>query len=465
MPSSKVVLLGDRGVGKTMLVAQFVHKKFSTNYSAGLEANLCTYELEDSKKIKITDCPGDEKYIKDIVQDADVVILTVDVSRKNTFESAKTTWLKHAREHYPNAQLILAGNKLDIENGIQVSKEEMQQFAEEIGASYFLTTAKANINVKALFSKAHQLAQQSYAADDTSAVVDKDNAMRINHKMLIVGPQGAGKTSISKSFLKNEFSTDTKSTIGVDLGADKKYHVQLWDTAGAEQYRTVTSAFYSGAEAILLVFDLSQGNALRDLEPFLRLIVDKAPDHVPVILVGNKSDLERQVNQADINALVNQHAMNLYVETSAKDGTNITYLFEEALRLVREQKEFELIVPKDNPSEENPCLTALANYQQILAQLTEDARFKKNKIKEGMDKAIHLGEEIDKGLDLRAVNRILSNNTDHLLDNRNATGVKWYKVKSFFKGKRNELMNNRYCESKTEELLVDLRESLMGGAI
>ncbi|URE45010.1 RAB GTPase [Musa troglodytarum] len=83
-------------------------------------------------------------------------------------------------------------------------------------------------------------------------------------KVVLIGDAGVGKTNLLSRFARDEFSFETKSTIGVEF-ATRTIHVdgklikaQIWDTAGQDRYRAITSAYYRGSVGALVVFDLSR---------------------------------------------------------------------------------------------------------------------------------------------------------------------------------------------------------------
>ena len=82
-------------------------------------------------------------------------------------------------------------------------------------------------------------------------------------KVVLSGPSGSGKSSILQRYVNDTFSEAYISTIGVDfmvktLNVNGGYvKLQIWDTAGQERYKAIVTAYYRGAHAIILVFDLS----------------------------------------------------------------------------------------------------------------------------------------------------------------------------------------------------------------
>jgi Ras-related protein Rab-1A len=154
-----------------------------------------------------------------------------------------------------------------------------------------------------------------------------------------LGDAGVGKSSIILRYTKNEFNSQMVSSIGVDFKAkdiivnNKKVKLQLWDTAGHERFRTITTSYYRGAHGIATVFDLTNRESFEHVEKWLEEINKYAKENVMRFLIGNKSDLvnERQVSYEEVRALANK--LNIYyVETSAKNNINVSDFFQIATK-------------------------------------------------------------------------------------------------------------------------------------
>ena len=164
-----------------------------------------------------------------------------------------------------------------------------------------------------------------------------------------MGDAGVGKSSIILRYTKNEFNASMVSSIGVDFKTkdiivdNKKVKLQLWDTAGHERFRTITTSYYRGAHGIATVFDLTDRQTFEHVEKWLEEINKYAKENVMRFLIGNKSDLvdKRQVSYEEVRILANK--LNIYyVETSAKNNINITDFFRIATKNYLEKYDFEL---------------------------------------------------------------------------------------------------------------------------
>nr|XP_023409843.1 ras-related protein Rab-25 isoform X1 [Loxodonta africana] len=118
-------------------------------------------------------------------------------------------------------------------------------------------------------------------------------------KVVLIGESGVGKTNLLSRFTRNEFNHDSRTTIGVEFSTrtvmlgTAAVKAQIWDTAGLERYRAITSAYYRGAVGALLVFDLTKHQTYAVVERWLKELYDHAEATIVVMLVGNKSDLSQ----------------------------------------------------------------------------------------------------------------------------------------------------------------------------
>jgi len=157
-------------------------------------------------------------------------------------------------------------------------------------------------------------------------------------KVVLIGESGVGKSNLLARFTKNEFNHDSRTTIGVEFSTRSiqvdtaVIKAQIWDTAGLERYRAITSAYYRGAVGALLVYDLTKHLTYEYVERWLKELLDHADPHIVVMLVGNKSDLEAQrtVPTEEAKAFAESKGL-LFMETSALESTNVEAAFLEVL--------------------------------------------------------------------------------------------------------------------------------------
>ncbi|CAL8288827.1 unnamed protein product [Merluccius merluccius] len=165
-----------------------------------------------------------------------------------------------------------------------------------------------------------------------------DVAYNFIFKVVLVGESGVGKSNLLSRFTENKFTLDSRTTIGVEFSTQTiqlgqaSIRAQIWDTAGLERYRAITSAYYRGAVGALLVYDITKKPTYESVERWLSELYDHAHPRVVVILVGNKTDLEsnRSVTSEEAKHYAEKKGL-LFVETSALESTNVEVAFNNVV--------------------------------------------------------------------------------------------------------------------------------------
>jgi len=153
-------------------------------------------------------------------------------------------------------------------------------------------------------------------------------------KVVLVGDSGVGKSNLLSRFTRNDFNMDSKATIGVEFSTraltveDKNIKAQVWDTAGQEKFRAITSAYYRGAVGALLVYDITRQSTFDHLERWLNELRGHVAKNCVVMLVGNKCDLEPMRVISVEQGTEWAKKLNIqFLETSALDKTNVDQAF------------------------------------------------------------------------------------------------------------------------------------------
>lgn len=153
-------------------------------------------------------------------------------------------------------------------------------------------------------------------------------------KLVFIGSAAVGKTSLLLRFSDDIFQTSFLATVGVDFKIrtvevnNKIAKIQIWDTAGQERFKTISTAYFKGAQGVILTYDITDYQSFKDIEAWLSEIKKYADTDAIKILVGNKSDLvsERQVSFEEGKALADSIGIQ-FIETSAKDNYNVEKIF------------------------------------------------------------------------------------------------------------------------------------------
>ncbi|CAL5422287.1 unnamed protein product [Camellia sinensis] len=162
----------------------------------------------------------------------------------------------------------------------------------------------------------------------------------LSFKILLIGDSGVGKSSLLVSFISNsvEDLAPTIDMMSVDFKikqltvGGKRLKLTIWDTAGQEKFRTLTSSYYRGAQGIVLVYDVTRRETFTNLSDVWAKEVDLYSTNQDCIkmLVGNKVDREseRLVSREEGISLAKEHGC-LFLECSAKTRENVDQCFAE----------------------------------------------------------------------------------------------------------------------------------------
>lgn len=152
-------------------------------------------------------------------------------------------------------------------------------------------------------------------------------------RLVVLGDYSVGKSSITLQYVKNEFNPNEESTIGAAfltktvLFRDNYVKFEIWDTAGQERYNSLIPMYYRGAQAALIVYDVTSMKSFLRAQSWLQELSTEKPKNFLKVLIGNKIDLEqREVSTEEGLNLAQQNNIS-YFETSAKTGENIDNVF------------------------------------------------------------------------------------------------------------------------------------------
>jgi len=173
---------------------------------------------------------------------------------------------------------------------------------------------------------------------------EEESSYELLYKVIIIGDTAVGKSNILSRYVKDEFSSNSKSTVGVELGIkflkikNTKTKIQIWDTAGQERYRAITSSYFKGSNGCFIVYDITNEASFNNIENWYEQIQKETSKDIPILLVGNKCDLENE-RKVPIEK-GKEKAQNLncaFFETSALKKINIDKIFEELVNNIYEK--------------------------------------------------------------------------------------------------------------------------------
>ena len=170
------------------------------------------------------------------------------------------------------------------------------------------------------------------------------NEIKLN--ILGLGDSGVGQTCILRRYIENKFFKNHLATIGIDFKTKNinlnkgNIKLKIWDTAGQERFWDLTKQYPKVADALILIYDVTDNDSFDRLNLWIKNIKDWREEStitIPVILVGNKIDLEdsRVVTREQGNKFAKENGF-LFAECSALTGENVNYIFNKLVLAILE---------------------------------------------------------------------------------------------------------------------------------
>jgi len=156
------------------------------------------------------------------------------------------------------------------------------------------------------------------------------------YKLVFLGDQSVGKTSIITRFMYDTFDSTYQATIGIDFLSktmyleDRTVRLQLWDTAGQERFRSLIPSYIRDSSVAVIVYDITNRTSFLNTSKWVEDVRAERGNDVMIMLVGNKTDLseKRNVSIDEGEAKAKEFDI-MFIETSAKAGFNIKGLFRK----------------------------------------------------------------------------------------------------------------------------------------
>ena len=165
---------------------------------------------------------------------------------------------------------------------------------------------------------------------------DKNNSNQneLTLKLLILGDSRVGKTSLILNYVDKMFPEAHISTLGVEykektiIKNNFNIRLQIWDTAGEERFRSITKNIFRNANGILFVYDVTNKESFVNIKNWIK-DTENVDKEIKGLIIGNKIDLDEQrvIFYEDLEEIGEKYGMP-FLETSAKNGTNVNECFE-----------------------------------------------------------------------------------------------------------------------------------------
>ncbi|KAL5489941.1 RYH1 [Sanghuangporus weigelae] len=174
------------------------------------------------------------------------------------------------------------------------------------------------------------------ASPQTPASADFSSSPLKRTKIVLLGDQSVGKTSLITRFMYDTFDNTYQATIGIDFLSktmyleDRTVRLQLWDTAGQERFRSLIPSYIRDSSVAIVVYDITNRQSFLSTTRWIDEVRSERGNDVIIVLVGNKADLsdKRQIGLEEAQKQADDLSI-MFMETSAKAGHNVKSLFKK----------------------------------------------------------------------------------------------------------------------------------------
>ena len=203
-------------------------------------------------------------------------------------------------------------------------------------------------------------------------VNDEFSQYDLSFKAIVIGDPSVGKSCLTMKAIKDYFEPYYSPTVGFEFFTfnikinDQTIKLQIWDTCGQEEYKSLISNFYRNSSLAILVYAINNKTSFSNLEMWLNEVKTQGSPDVKIFLIGNKNDLEdsREVSTAEAEQFSKDHKFDLFLESSAKTGFNAQKVFIEGTKILyKEHLKYkdrasrpDSIGPQDNGAQDSMLL-------------------------------------------------------------------------------------------------------------
>ena len=169
-----------------------------------------------------------------------------------------------------------------------------------------------------------------------------NNFCDLSYKIIVIGDSGVGKSCFTIQATQDKFTEVYRTTVGYEfLSFNLRINklvmkLQIWDTCGQEVYKSLISGLYRNCSLAIILYSVTNRSTFQHIETWIKELNKNIDNNVKIILVGNKSDLEkeRKISYEEGKNLKIKNKLDYFIETSAKTGDNAKTVLIEAAKML-----------------------------------------------------------------------------------------------------------------------------------
>lgn len=347
----KLVIFGEKGVGKTSLVNRMANHEFQQDLPSSyfiVKSQICVHEDNlPPFHLSVYEMQIDDNILfinKKVIFNSSCIVFMFDLTKEETYDKLKLLIKAIVNiDKHSKIPKLLIGNKLDEEENRVVAGYEAKSlidddpsFLQYIDIS-MQTSEGYDELIHMIYKSFQRKPNEEYPNERieefrewSSNSIPPYNPSAFVYKIIIIGDSEVGKTAFLNRSIKKEYSPATKKTVGIK--DDCKYiqigcldiKIHIWDTAGLEKFNSLPKKYFQQADGVILMFDLTREESLKNTEEWLKDIHEYSKSDVVVYLVGNKCDMinERKISQDKGNSYAFLQGIK-YTEISCKYDMNV----------------------------------------------------------------------------------------------------------------------------------------------
>jgi len=189
------------------------------------------------------------------------------------------------------------------------------------------------------------MTQRDDTADLTQESESSDGSDGFKFRVVLLGEATVGKTSLLRRYTENTFEDEYKQTLGTtfatkevdvkdETGSVRGVKLSIWDMGGQSTYRELRRQYMKGSSAAIIVYDVTKPESFMAMSNWFESFREVCPD-APIFICANKVDLaDKRMVPQEPGIMLRDWFQSEYYETSAKDGTRVTDVFERCAQII-----------------------------------------------------------------------------------------------------------------------------------